>query len=128
MRLFDEAKKFWYWGDLASYRYSLGQSDKALVEAKTLFEYGQYLLAMEALARSNALLPRAPDALKKAKQEGKEIGIYEREFGEAINEHKKVIVTLLEELPEEFTWHPERENPKQLYIHEELTTALHLRR
>ncbi|MEK7119190.1 MAG: hypothetical protein AAB457_00140 [Patescibacteria group bacterium] len=126
-RIFDEAKKYWYWGNLSSYRYYLGQSDKALVEAKTLFEYNQYLLAVKALDRSNAALQHVPDTLKRAKDEGKNIEKYEREFGEAMKEHKKIIGKLLGELPEEFIWRPEREKSQTLRIHEELNSALRLR-
>lgn len=115
-RFIDEVKRYWYWGNLASYRYYLGQSDKALVEAKTLFEYSQYLLAVKALDRSNTALQRVPDSLKGA------------EFGEAMEEHKKIIGKLLGELPEEFIWRPEREKPQMLRIHEELNRALLLRK
>lgn len=114
-RLIDEVKRYWYWGNLSSYRYYLGQSDKALVEAKTLFEYRQYLLAVNALKRSNAALQHIPDSLKGA------------EFIEAMEEHKKVISKLLGELPEEFIWRPEREESQTLQIHEELNRALFLR-
>lgn len=114
-RFVDEVKRYWYWGNLSSYRYYLGQSDKALVEAKTLFEYRQYLLAVNALKRSNAALQHVPDSLKGA------------EFIEAMEEHKKVIGKLLGELPEEFIWRPEREKPQTLQIHEELSRALFLR-
>lgn len=127
-RFTDEVKRYWYWGNLSSYRYYLGQSDKALVEAKTLFEYNQYLLAINALERSNAALQRVPDTLKRAKDEGKNIEKYDREFGEAMEEHKKIIGKLFGELPEEFIWRPEREKPQTLRIHEELNRALLLRK
>lgn len=126
-RFIDEVKRYWYWGNLSSYRYYLGQSDKALVEAKTLFEYRQYLLAVNALERSNTALQRVPDTLKKAKDEGKNIEKYEREFGEAMEEHKKIIGKLLGELPEEFIWRPEREKPQMLRIQAELNRAFRFR-
>ena len=85
------------------------------MQAKTLFAYNQYLLAVKALDRSSAALQRVPDSLKGA------------EFIEAMNEHKKVIGKLLGELPEEFIWRPEREKPQTLRIHEELNKALLLR-
>lgn len=116
MRFFDEAKRYWYWGSLASYRYYLGQSDKALVEAKTLFEYRQYLLAVHALERSNAALRHVPDSLQGA------------EFIEAMEEHTKIIGKLLGESPKEFIWRAEREKPQMLRIHEELNRALRFRR
>lgn len=128
IRIVDDLKRYWYWGNLASYRYSLGQSDKALIEAKTLFEYGQFPLAIAALARSNNHLAGAPQALARAKQEGKVMGRYEEEFNEAMREHAKIITRLLEIVPEEFTWRPEKENPTLLHLHTELTKALLLRR
>lgn len=114
-RFIDEVKRYWYWGNLSSYRYYLGQSDKALVEAKTLFEYNQYFLAIKALERSNAALQHVPDSLKGA------------EFIEAMEEHKKIIGKLLGELPEEFIWRPEREESQTLQIHEELNRSARLR-
>lgn len=114
-RFIDKMKRYWYWGNLSSYRYYLGQSDKALIEAKTLFEYRQYLLAVNALKRSDAALQHIPDSFKGA------------EFIEAMEEHKKIIVKLLGELPEEFIWRPEREESQSLQIHEELKRALRLR-
>lgn len=126
-RLIDEVKRYWYWGNLASYRYYLGQSDKALVEAKTLFEYRQYLLAINALERSDTALQRVPDSLNRAKDEGKNIEKYKREFGEAMDEHKRLIAKLKQETPEEFRWTPEKSDPQTLRIHEELNRALRLR-
>lgn len=126
-RFVDEVKRYWYSGNLSSYRYYLGQSDKALVEAKTLFEYRQYLLAVNALDRSNAALQRVPETLQWAKAEGKNIEKYEREFGEAMEEHKTIIGKLFGELPEEFIWRPEREKPQTLRIHEELNRSARLR-
>lgn len=126
-RMIDSIKRYWYWGNMASYRYYLTQSDKALVEAKTLFEYGQYLLAIDALKRSNDAVVRAPAALNKAKQEGKAIDRYERELIDAKRKHTEIITKLKVELPQEFTWRPERANPTQLHIAESLDTALRTR-
>lgn len=52
-RIVDQLKKYWYFGNIAQIKYHLGLSDKYLVEAKTLFEYKQYLLATDALKRSS---------------------------------------------------------------------------
>lgn len=122
-RVVDEVKRYWYWGNLASYRYYLGQSDKALVEAKTLFEYRQYLLAFNALERSNTALQRVPDTLVRAKDEGKNIAKYRREFQEAMDEHKRLIAKLKQETPEEFTWTPEKSDSQVLPIHQALSEA-----
>lgn len=126
-RFIDEVKRYWYWGNLSSYRYYLGQSDKALVEAKTLFEYRQYLLAVNALGRSNDALQRVPDSLKQAKNEGKDIEKYKEEFGSAMDEHKRLIAAIKEDLPEVFTWTPENSNPVVLSIHEALSQAVRKR-
>lgn len=128
MRLFDEAKRYWYWGNIASYRYLLGQSDKALVEAKTLFAYGQYLLALAALDRSNGYIQKIPDVLWKARQEGKEISKYEREYREAKAYHTEVLEALMKEVPEEFTWQPQRGPSTVLPIREEILKAIQLRK
>ena len=45
--------QYWYFGNFGQFTYALKQSDKFLVEAKTLFEYDQYLLADEALKKSD---------------------------------------------------------------------------
>ncbi|MBI4066279.1 hypothetical protein HY411_01040 [Candidatus Gottesmanbacteria bacterium] len=126
-RLIDEAKQYWYWGNLSSYRYYLGQSDKALVEVKTLFEYSQYLLAINALERSSAALQPIPYSLKAARDEGKNIEKYRREFGEAMEEHKRLIVKIREETPEQFTWTPEKAAPQTLMIHQALWEAERIR-
>ena len=42
----EEILRYWYFGDFGQFKYNLGLSDKYLVEAKTLFEYKQYLLAI----------------------------------------------------------------------------------
>ena len=52
-RLFDELQKYWHWGNIASVKYRLKIADKYLVEAKVLFEYKQYVLALDALERSD---------------------------------------------------------------------------
>ena len=36
--IWDEVKKYWYFGSFGQFEYNLKQSDKYLVEAKTLFE------------------------------------------------------------------------------------------
>jgi predicted nucleic acid-binding Zn-ribbon protein len=120
MRLFDDAKRYWYWGSLSSYRYNLGQSDKALVEAKTLFEYRQYLLAVHALERSNRSLQRVPDFLRQAKDKGKNIEKYIQEFGNAMDEHKRLITAIKQDTPEKFTWAPEKNTPQVLSIRQAL--------
>src|SRR5687768_12398331 len=51
--IFEEINKYWYFGNISQFTYNLRQSDKYLIEAKTLFEYKQYFLAYQALEKSN---------------------------------------------------------------------------
>ncbi|MBI5620714.1 hypothetical protein HY949_02975 [Candidatus Gottesmanbacteria bacterium] len=127
-RMFDVIKKYWHWGSLASYRYALGQSDKALVESKTLFEYGQYLLAVDALTRSNGALEAIPDLLRRANLEGKNIEKYTREVTDAMEVHAQLLAKIISDSPEQFTWTPEKSDAQVLPIHELLARAQHLRR
>src|ERR1700749_87312 len=53
-RVIEIFEKYWYFGDFGQFTYNLKESDKYLVQAKTLFEYQQYLLAMVALQQSDA--------------------------------------------------------------------------
>lgn len=126
-QIIDEVKRYWHWGNLSSYRYYLNQSDKALVEAKTLFEYGQYLLAIKALERSNKALQHVPDTLKRARDEGKDIAKYKLELQEAIGEHKRLIKQVMEDTPKEFYWTPEKSDPQMLPIHQALSEAERIR-
>jgi len=52
-RFIDSISRYWYWGNLSNIKYHQKLSDKYLVEAKVLFDYGQYFLGVEALKRSN---------------------------------------------------------------------------
>ncbi len=127
-RMVDAIKKYWHWGSLASYRYALGQSDKALVESKTLFEYSQYLLAVDALDRSNAALQAVPDLLRRAKHEGKNIEKYTREVTDAMQVHAQLLAKIISDTPEQFTWSPEKHDSQILFIHKLLSQAQQLRR
>lgn len=126
--MIDAVKKYWHWGSLASYRYELGQSDKALVEAKTLFEYGQYVLALDALARSDDALQSVPVLLRRATREGKNVERYTREVVNAMDAHNLLLAKIIVNTPEEFVWSPEKRDPQTLYIHTRLTESQRKRR
>jgi len=64
MRIIDELKKPLYFGSITRYKYHLSLADKYLVEAKTLFEYKQYLLAVDALERSDREFQEATPLLQ----------------------------------------------------------------
>ena len=90
-------------------------ADKYLVEAKTLFEYEQYLLATHALDKSNFHWQKI-DASQK-----KEV------FQTAASKHQEVLSNLARELPEEILWQPEKQAAEKLEINKLLKKSLEIR-
>jgi hypothetical protein len=126
-RLLDRAKQPLYFGSIASYKYHLALSDKYLVEAKILFEYKQYLLATDALKRSDEQFKQAPHHLARAEGEGKDIRVLSAQFREAATVHKTVLVRLQAFVPETFTWEPEKATPTVLALHDLLDESIRIR-
>jgi len=104
-RIIDELKKYWFWGNIASSKYHQGLSDKYLVEAKTLFEYKQYPLALDALARSDEHFQKKESA-----------GV-----------HRELLLKLLNELPQTYIWQEERQEPVTLAIGDALHRSIQIR-
>ena len=52
-QVIEKVSYFWYFGNFGKSYYYQRLSDKYLVQAKTLFEYKQYLLAYKSLLKSN---------------------------------------------------------------------------
>ncbi|OGG24464.1 hypothetical protein A3A79_04750 [Candidatus Gottesmanbacteria bacterium RIFCSPLOWO2_01_FULL_43_11b] len=109
-RFLDQAKAWWYWGVKSKIKYHASLADKYLVESKTLFEYQQYLLAVDALRRSN-----------------EQITAISSRSGEQMKAHTDVLERLKQMLPEEFLWQPEKETPTRLPLHILLDEALFIR-
>ena len=109
-RIFDRLKSYWYWGNLGQFRYHLALSDKYLVEAKTLFEYKQYLLGAQALERSD-----------------KEFRLLKQVDSEVILAHEGVLRKLLLETPETIEWKPEKIAPSTIALHDLLQHSLSIR-
>lgn len=126
-RIIDQAKKFWYWGSIASVKYQLGLADKYLVEAKTLFEYKQYLLAADALIRSDTAFSKIPRFIAKAKEEGKDVSLLEKTVHEAAQTHIQTLDGLKQIVPAEFTWTPEKSLPTRLLLKQLLLESINLR-
>src|SRR3989338_9822486 len=76
----EKLERYWYFGNFSQFVYNLKLSDKYLVEAKTLFEYKQYLFAYDALKKSDVYFDKAFLFLNKAKEEGKNIAQKEKLF------------------------------------------------
>lgn len=118
--------KYWYFGDFAQFKYSLNYSDKYLIEAKTLFEYQQYLLALNALSKSDQYFSKINISLDKAKKT-KSILQNKELLRSASQKHTEVLSKLLEELPETYVWKEENKKEAILMIHKSLNDSLKLR-
>jgi len=111
-RIVDKLKNYWYFGEIAQQKYHLGLGDKYLVEAKTLFEYKQYLLAADALSRSDkefSLLQKTPLAVEAAKK------------------HVEVLESLKSTTPQEFTWSPEKVAASTLHLGSMIQSSITIR-
>jgi len=128
-RLFLETlQKYWYFGNLGQFKYNLKESDKYLVEAKTLFEYNQYLHASSAsLKYSDEFFIRTLPFLEKAKNEGKDISEMRKTLREASSKHIEVLKKLSNELPQEFEWKAEKEKPILIHIRKEIEKSISIR-
>ena len=115
---------YWYFGNLGRFFYSLKESDKYLVEAKVLFEYKQYLLAIHALDASNRYFDVLSSLLKNAEKEGKDVFEKNNTYNQAALKHKEVLVQLMAVTPEVFIWQDEKKQPLKLSIHKQLKEAI----
>ncbi len=122
-RFFDTVKGWWSWGSIASVKYNQNLADKYLVEAKTLFEYKQYLLAVEALKRSDRRTRELSVYLQKTKNEGKNIETLQNTVKEEMEAHIATLDDLKGRLPETFLWQPEKSAPTSLPLGELLRTS-----
>ncbi len=127
-RFVDTLKKHWYWGSIASYRYRLALADKYLIEAKTLFEYKQYLLATDALRRSNDEFRQLPIYLKKAKDEKKDIAQLQSILRAATGAHVQILEDISLRVPAEFQWIPEKSQATDLPLGRLLREAVDTRK
>lgn len=125
--IFEQFQKYWYFGDFGKFDYSLKESDKYLVEAKTLFEYSQYLLGAQALEKSNEYFAGIGPALQSAAKNGKNTTEKEKTFTEATFKHVETLQKMKSELPKSVTWNPEKEKPTVIPIEELLNKSIKIR-
>ena len=109
-RILDELKKYWHWGNIARAKYHLALSDKYLVEAKTLFEYKQYPLALDALKRSDEQFQKISSLVVEVSQV-----------------HIALLKKLMTELPETYVWQDEYKPPMTLDFHGALNRSIQIR-
>lgn len=124
----DEILKFWYFGNFGEFKYNLKQSDKYLVEAKTLFEYKQYLLGVNALKKSDNYFRQTSPALLKAKDEGNDINQNLSILKSAGEKHVEILNSLENEIPETFVWEPEKMKPTELNLNDLLQNSISIRK
>jgi hypothetical protein len=127
-RIADTLKGYWYFGNVAQVKYRLGLADKYLVEAKTLFEYGQYLLASDALARSDRQLAAVPVSLRAARGEGKDVRVLSDTVRSAMQKHLEILDGLRKALPSDVVWSPEKAAASQLPVAGMLDTSEQVRK
>ena len=123
----DELFRFWYFGDFGQFKYNLSQSDKHLVEAKTLFDYKQFLLAYNALQKSNQYFEKIYPSLLSAKKNGKNVLDKEIILKQARDKHVEELEELKENIPPSFEWKPERQDSKTLNLQDAFEKSIVLR-
>lgn len=123
----EEILKYWYFGNFGQFIYNLKQSDKYIVEAKTLFEYKQYLLGHQALKKSDGFFSMAPFYLERAKQEGKNIDQKKEFFSQSATKHIEVLIRMQSVVPQHFAWKPEKDNPTDLALWEAIQHSISIR-
>ncbi len=127
-RLFiSRISKYIYFGDFGKFDYNLKEADHYLVEAKTLFEYKQYLLAADALKKSDEYFKNIHPALEKAEKNRKDISERDLILKEASRKHMETLGHLSENLPEEVEWNPENSTPTNLNLKKILNDSINIR-
>lgn len=126
-QVWEKVQSYWHFGNLCQFKYHLQLSDKYLVEAKTLFEYGQHFLATQALKKSSHHFAKTPLFLERAAQEGKDISQKQAILKNAGRKHGEVLNELLINLPEEIIWQEEKKESQRLAIKELLEGAKTIR-
>ena len=126
-RAVDVLKKYWYFGSIAQVKYHMSLSDKYLVEAKTLFEYRQYLLGVDALKRSDNEFRQIPIHIQQGDREGKDMSVWKQMVAEASLVHTDILDKLILISPKEFQWSPEKDTPTTLPLHELLDQSIVIR-
>lgn len=123
----DFLNQYWYWGTFASISYRMNLADKNLVEAKTLFEYKQYLLAVNALKRSDKNVSVLAPLLIMAKGEGKDIRQMTLLIVGEVESHIAILDAVQRSVPNTFLWQPEKLSATNLNLYKDIADAIELR-
>lgn len=125
--IYENISKYWHFGDFGKFDYNLKISDKYLVEAKTLFEYKQYLLGYKALKKSDQYVMYVLPSLIRAEKNGKNIIQKKIIFKEASQKHIGVLEQMKKNVPSTFIWQPEKSTPTTLNLEKSLNESIRLR-
>ncbi len=125
--LWQDILKYWYFGNFGQFTYNLKESDRFLVQAKTLFEYKQYLLGFQALQQSDSYFIKIKPYLLAAKNEGKDISPKQNLLHEAALKHIEVLNALKKEVPQTFLWQPEKTTATNLNIEDVINQSIRMR-
>src|SRR5579872_1325126 len=125
--VWEKVMQYWYFGDFGQFEYNLKESDKYLVESKTLFEYNQYLLGYTALQKSNEYFANTLPFLVKAKQDNKNTSDKQTLLHSAAAKHIEVLDQMENTTPATFTWSPEKSAASNLPIHQLINEAIEIR-
>lgn len=124
----EKIMELWYFGSFGKFTYNLRLSDKYLVEAKTLFEYKQYLLASQALNKSDEYFRRIKPELDNAGRRNKNIEQKKKIFESASLKHIEELNFIQTLVPEKFVWQPEKSASTNLNFKEQIEEAIKIRK
>lgn len=128
LRLLSEAvNKYWSFGDFAQFKYNLNQADKYLVQAKTLYEYKQYLLGYQSLEKSNSFIKEADRWLRSAQKNNKNTSEKEKILISALQKHREVLLELQNTIPETVEWRPENGQASSLELKKQIVDSIKIR-
>ncbi|MCR4264189.1 MAG: glycosyltransferase family 2 protein [Candidatus Roizmanbacteria bacterium] len=112
----DRLQKYWYFGDMGGLKYHRTMADKYVIEAKTLFEYQQYKLAVNALQKSDQHFADAYVYLIDVKNEHKDDGEQGELLRQSSEKHTQLIDDLSESLPDKVTWQEEQKDAEDIRL------------
>ncbi len=125
--IYENVSRYWYFGDFGQFEYNLKLADKYLVEAKTLFEYKQYLLGYKALKKSDQYFINILPNLIRAGKNGKNTFQKKAVLNEASQKHIEILQEVENRVPSSFIWEPEKSTPTSLDLKKAFSESIHFR-
>lgn len=125
--ILDTIQRYYAFGDFAQFKYNLSHSDKYLVEAKVLFEYNQFPLALQALKTSDDFFKKTYPNLKSAKKHMKDISEKKKILDLASEKHKETLRNILSTVPDSFNWQDEKKPPIILSLRHQILKSIKIR-